>query len=576
MEQNSDMKNGQGFSQAQQAQQNPCGGQSQNPYVYGAQNPYVGQPMNLAQNAPQNPPQNLYRNPQMPPQRITKRAKHEYGKTEQIFAVLALVMGWIYAFVTPAATYTLGGLLFVWGIFGVTAAYLCLKGHTAGVLSLRPMVFAVSALAMSVSFIVTENGDIHSWAFFFCIIAYIYWVFTATGNSIERRLSDLFPLELIKAAFVMPFSNFGSLVSATKGKKFGLTLLWTALGLMLAVIPTAIVCALLLYDEGFSELLKRIFEKDISDVFSAVFKIVIGVPIGMYLFGMWISGVNHDNRQVLTEEKCRSVRTKLRFAPKALVVAAIVPLLIVYVLFFISQWKYYVSAFTGVLPAEYSYSEYARSGFFELCAVSGINLFALITAGLFMKRNADGKSVVMKLLAVIISLFTLVLIATALSKMAIYIGVYGLTQKRVYASWFMALLGMTFVTVILAQLFKRINTVKVLLSMFIVMFGALALSNPDGIIAKYNVDAYIDGRIEEMDIDVMYDLGYSGVPEVARLIEWNKTSGTLDAATRADAMSYLVNMSREMCGNERNIFSYNIQTSLAEHILKDLGYKTRP
>ena len=53
----------------------------------------------------------------------------------------------------------------------------------------------------------------------------------------------------------------------------------------------------------------------------------------------------------------------------------------VYVLFVVVQFSYLFGAWQGVLPEGSSYAEYARSGFFELIAVSLIN-FAIMLAAL--------------------------------------------------------------------------------------------------------------------------------------------------------------------------------------------------
>lgn len=50
-----------------------------------------------------------------------------------------------------------------------------------------------------------------------------------------------------------------------------------------------------------------------------------------------------------------------------------------------------------------------------------------------------------------LSIFTLILIATAISKMVMYISVYGLTQLRFYTTWFMLLLAVIFVMIIVKQ-----------------------------------------------------------------------------------------------------------------------------
>ena len=49
------------------------------------------------------------------------------------------------------------------------------------------------------------------------------------------------------------------------------------------------------------------------------------------------------------------------------------------------------------------------------------------------------------------------------------------------------------------------------------MFAALALPNADGYIAKYNVDRYVSGSLETVDVDHLSGLGSGAVPYLDRL-----------------------------------------------------------
>ena len=160
---------------------------------------------------------------------------------------------------------------------------------------------------------------------------------------------------------------------------------------------------------------------------------------------------------LFTAEECEKAATAIKIAPSVTVIAATLPLLFVYLVFFVSQWKYYVSGFTGVLPQGFSYAEYAREGFFQLCSVSVINLVITAVVILFMQRQGSGSTLVRRLICILFSLFTLVLIATALAKMGMYIESYGLTQKRVYASWLMLVLAVVFVLIPIGQFLERLQ-----------------------------------------------------------------------------------------------------------------------
>ena len=94
------------------------------------------------------------------------------------------------------------------------------------------------------------------------------------------------------------------------------------------------------------------------------------------------------------------------------------------------------SAFAGRLHGTEVYSQFAREGFFELCRVAAINGVVLVLANVLGKDGPCGSRAV-RVWNAVLSGLTLLLLASAVSKMALYVSVYGLTAKRVltWPSW---------------------------------------------------------------------------------------------------------------------------------------------
>ena len=161
-------------------------------------------------------------------------------------------------------------------------------------------------------------------------------------------------------------------------------------------------------------------------------------------------------------------------------------MLLLYVMFFISQAGYFLSAFMGRLPEGFSYAEYARKGFFELCCIVVINLFIMMIMNLHSTHSGEEKTSALKIYNVIFCIFTLILIATSLSKMVMYIDAYGLTVMRVYTTWFMVLCTFIFITVLVKQFKADMHMSKVIAVGFTVMFAVLCFSRAESLIVKYN------------------------------------------------------------------------------------------
>lgn len=126
-------------------------------------------------------------------------------------------------------------------------------------------------------------------------------------------------------------------------------------------------------------------------------------------------------------------------------------------------------------------------------AVLNLTLIALLQ--LFSRRDADTgkKPAAVRVYTVILAVFTLALIVTALRKMLLYIDGYGLTALRVYTSWFMVLLGMVFLLVIASQFATRLHLARGIGAAFILLFALLNFADVDARMAAYNVEHYRAG-----------------------------------------------------------------------------------
>jgi hypothetical protein len=126
------------------------------------------------------------------------------------------------------------------------------------------------------------------------------------------------------------------------------------------------------------------------------------------------------------------------------------------------------------------------------------------------------------------SAFTLLLIATAMSKMLLYISSYGLTRLRVYTSWFMLLLFLVFLLILLWH-FRTFDLAKPLILVFAVCFIALTWLNADGLIAKYNIGQYLSGKTDSLDVHMLGGLSDAAAPHL--YAAWEKEKDALPAAT---------------------------------------------
>ncbi|MDE5737388.1 MAG: DUF4173 domain-containing protein, partial [Oscillospiraceae bacterium] len=185
---------------------------------------------------------------------------------------------------------------------------------------------------------------------------------------------------------------------------------------------------------------------------------------------------------------------------------AVTPICILYILYIISQINYFMGGFMGILAEGYTYAEYARKGFFELCIVCCINFLVITSMSQYAKITDSEKPLALKIYSIYLCFCSLFLSGTAIAKMILYIQYYGMTRMRIYTTWFMVLLVIGFVLIIIQQFIKKLNAGKIAFIAFTIMFGLLCFSKPDAFIARYNANQYLNGNLEDFDNYMLRDL----------------------------------------------------------------------
>lgn len=501
---------------------------------------------------------------------------------ESIFAWLCYFCSYLFCRSFPAFTYPLGSFIFLYIIYIITIVFFKIEKKK---FNLSSILIGASGLLISLSLLITNNSFLHFWVFLYAFSTYCYFIYAVMNNKLEKGFSNLILLDFFKALFVLPFASFSKIFIAMftgKAKSSGKLIGKIFLGIAITIIPTIIVLGLLSYDSNFIDLLTKIIDIDLVEIFSHIFSFGFAIPISMYFFGLYASSSENKCKDTINAVSCKNAYQATKIAPKITVIIAVIPLVFLYIVFFISQWDYYVSGFTGNLPTEFSYAEYAREGFFELCVVSVINFIIIISIVLLMRRDITKKSIILKVISITFSICTLILITTAIAKMFMYIESYGLTPHRVYATWFMLLIAAIFIIIIISQFITRLKAVVVSFIITVVFLSILSLSNVDGLIAKYNINRYINGTLNTVDMIAMDELGEAAIPELVRLAEHLDTEYNSDISSDecmvedklyTDLYYKLHNVARryKYKNVDSSIFEQNIATFRAKSALNRVG-----
>ena len=164
-----------------------------------------------------------------------------------------------------------------------------------------------------------------------------------------------------------------------------------------------------------------------------------------------------------------------------------------------------------------SYAEYARRGFFELVAVSGLVLPVLLTAHALLRRDSARAEPTYRALASTLIGLLGIIMYSALARMRLYQDAYGHTTDRLYATVFMAWLAVVFVWFAMTVLRGRDTRffVGVVASAWAVLAG-LNAANPAAFVARANIARAAHG--EELDVSYLARLGADAAPALTQYL----------------------------------------------------------
>ncbi|GAA2717801.1 hypothetical protein GCM10010429_41430 [Micromonospora olivasterospora] len=198
--------------------------------------------------------------------------------------------------------------------------------------------------------------------------------------------------------------------------------------------------------------------------------------------------------------------------------------------------------------ADLSYAEYARSGFWQLLAVSALTLLVLAGAGRWAPRSTRVDRLLIRFLLGTLTALSLVVVASALYRMQVYADAYGATRLRLVVATAELWLGVLFLLVGAAIVRLRAGWLPgLVVGTAVLALLGLAAVNPDGLIAERNVDRY--RQIGRIDVQYLSLLSADAVPALARLPEPMRTCALRHiAATLPDDGLGTANLGRAAAG----------------------------
>lgn len=345
-----------------------------------------------------------------------------------------------------------------------------------------------------------------------------------SGNTVNRdgsykEVIECFYYALVKSSesLILPFSS----LKGDKASKKNRTLFQILLGLLISVPLIAVTTYLLsTYDSAFYTLVGEIFENlNVAQIIVSLVVAVIITPF-IYSFSLVLEKKNTDGEKL----KVTSLTPK---CPPVVLNTFLLSVSVVYVIYLFSQLAYITSAFSFLLPEDYTASEFAREGFFQMLLIAAINLTLNGVTTAVVKRDENGKlPTLTKALNIFLCLFTLFFTASAFVGIVQYISKYGFTYLRTAVSAFI-IMSAVIVIIMLASLFikkmPRLRLITVTVSLTLVLISFL---NIDSFVSKANYKLFEKGAIN-VTLNDLYSF------EPAELIKLYK-NGLCEKITKDD------------------------------------------
>ncbi len=442
-----------------------------------------------------------------------------------------------------------------WGlnVLLCTAGALALAAWYAGRVRRESIGLIIACLAAALPFMLYDNDFFHFLDGVLLLALLPITVATMLGGRAYRRGSPAVVADWAHAALVLPVVGIPQGFQAFSGLFRGKGRRWLGilLGMLIAIPLLAVVVPLLLRaDSSFANMLGGLGELFCS-VPRYIFDLVFAFCASVYLAAQYLRLRRGDREMPPLQPRQRK-----GWDPWiCLTVIAIA--CGVYLLYAISQLGNVMALLQGGAPANFSVAEYARQGFFELTAVCAINFGLLALVHAFVRRLENGSfTLATRVLLGTLCGLTLLLIASAFSKMSLYIGTYGLTPLRVYTSAFMILLAFCFLVWLVKLCWNRVPLFKLLSCAALVVFLALQALNPDALIPSWNLAIARNGQ-QELDTGTLYALSADSVPVVYPALK-----GRDD-----EELEWWIRDMKNRVGDGDPWYSYNLARSRARRIL---------
>lgn len=255
----------------------------------------------------------------------------------------------------------------------------------------------------------------------------------------------------------------------------------------------------------------QIFSRFVGDAFHNMGNQIVFSPnlfLVLFLMALGFFGI-YSFLSALTQNNMPEWKKKESRQNPVIAITFLSMITAVYLVFCMIQA---VFLFTGgrLLPKGYTYSEYARQGFFQLLFLCLFNLILVVLClSVFRKHK------ILNGLLLVFSGCTYIMIASSAFRMTLYISAYHLSFLRVLVLWFLGMLAVLMAGVIVNIIRGEFELFRYCMTVVTVCYLLFSFGRVDALTASYNT-AHLGEDMSYEDVAYLTSLSADAVPALSR------------------------------------------------------------
>lgn len=356
--------------------------------------------------------------------------------------------------------------------------------------------YIISILLLGISIPLTDNWFIITMNKMVILVLYVLFMlhqFYEDSKWNVIKYLEAFAILLLEsfAAIVYPFTDAINAIKERQ-KKTNDKIKYVFIGIITAIPLTIIILSLLVSaDLIFANMIKNIINKIF--MFEDFFWILVSIILCYCIIYCFMNAIVKNNiKEQVSDHRILEPIIANTFT-------SIISF--IYIMFCTVQ----VIGLFGAkltLPQGYTYSGYAREGFFQLLFVCGLNLVIVLCCMAFFRESK-----LLKSLLTIISVCTYIMLASSAYRMILYIQVYHLTFLRVFVLWTLFVIAFLMLGILIHLYKKNFPFFRYCMVVTTVCYILFGFSHPDYFIARYNIDAIEDVTNQKDGVNVYEQYG---------------------------------------------------------------------